>query len=387
MLQWLVLLAWLPAGQAANGPPRFHPASPDYVVLQIPADFAAKSSSESRDDLAMAARDPSRAESTASRLIALARSTREPRYFGRAEAILDHWIGRQDSPPSLLLLKADILQQRHDFTGALDLLDRGVATDPRNTQARLMRATVLMVRGEPQLARTDCAALLALGEQSIGTICLAQSMADSGELSRAIAIAQLVLSRGEIDDTRTLAWTHSSLADFESRRGSLGSAEQHWRAALAAAPDDELVRCSLSDILIARGAASDALELLNLPRPSVAVLVRRAMAQSVLRETVARTATQAQLDELLQLEARRGERVHLREEALFALASGRPATESLQLARKNFSIQREPIDARLLARAATAAHDSAALEELRGWRARTGFKDRRVDELLGSEPS
>ena len=74
---------------------------------------------------------------------------------------------------------------------------------------------------------------------------------------------------------RLQAWAHGSLADFASRRGDLIAAERHWRTALALAPNEEFIRCSLSDVLIASGKASEALALLELPRPSVGVLVRR----------------------------------------------------------------------------------------------------------------
>jgi len=121
--------------------------------------------------------------------------------------------------------------------------------------------------------------------------------------------------------------------------------------------------------------------VVDLPHPSVGLLVRRLLAQTTLGK-VDRDATLAQLKELLRLEAERGERVHLREETLLALGTGRNPKETLRLAQANFAVQREPIDARLLARAALNAHDTGALHELTQWRASSGFKDRLVDSLL-----
>ena len=92
--------------------------------------------------------------------------------------------------------------------------------------------------------------------------------------------------------------------------------------------------------------------------------------------------TLQQLEELLRLEAQRGERVHLREETLLALALDQDNAATLKLAEANFAVQREPIDVRLLARAASNSHDRRAIDSLRAWRERTGFSDRLVDELL-----
>ena len=377
-IAWLAsLLAGLPAGHAADASGRFQPADPNYLVLEVPAGEDAQ-----LERFARAAREPGAALRVAERYLELARATREQRYYGRAEAMLKPWLARPDAAPELLRVQADILQNRHDFAAARRLLDRALELDPRDAQARLMRATVLMVQGNSADARADCAALIAIGAPSPGTVCLAQTLAASGQLARASSMIELLMARAALPDPEIQAWAQSSLADFASRRAGVAAAEPHLRAALSAAPRSEYIRCALSDILIARGAADEALGLLDLPRPSVGILVRRLLAQTVLGAVDSSRDTRVRLEELLRLETRRGERVHLREEALLALGLGKPAGEALEVARANFAVQREPIDVRLLARAAVNAGDREALQELREWRRKTGFTDRLVDALL-----
>ena len=79
----------------------------------------------------------------------------------------------------------------------------------------------------------------------------------------------------------------------------------------------------------------------------------------------------------------RGEFLHAREAADFALARGRH-DEALQLARDNWRTQREPADLLILARAARAAGDTAALNEVRATLRRTGLKDIRIERVLGA---
>lgn len=380
------LLAFWPAGHATEASQRFHPANAGYVVLQLPAAESDRDAPRLRSQLQLATRDAEVAQRVAGQYLEQARATREQRYFGRAEAVLQPWLVKSNPPAALLVLQADILQNRHDFPGALRLLDRAVAQDSRSTRARLLRATVLMVRGEPMRARSDCAALMGMGETSLGSICLAQTLASMGQLGRAAATIELIVARHELSDAPSLAWAQSSLADIASRRGDRAAAERYWRAALAYSTHDEFIRCALSDILIARGATDEALMLLDLPHPSVGILVRRALAQSVAADITARRATLTQLNELLRLEAQRSERVHLREETLLAMGEARPVAQVLQLARSNFAVQREAVDVRLLARAASVAQDRTTLAQLEAWCTQTGFRDRLVNELLGRSP-
>src|SRR5262249_7270661 len=70
----------------------------------------------------------------------------------------------------------------------------------------------------------------------------------------------------------------------------------------------------------------------------------------------------------------RGDQLHLREEARFLLHVMRDARAALPLARRNFEIQREPGDVRILLEAARAAGDEAAAQPARDWLAASGFE-------------
>jgi hypothetical protein len=86
---------------------------------------------------------------------------------------------------------------------------------------------------------------------------------------------------------------------------------------------------------------------------------------------------------------RRGDSVHLREEARFTLhLLDRPGA-ALELARRNWASQREPADARLLLEAALAAADPAAARPVLDWLDRTGLEDARMAALARrlAEPS
>jgi len=133
------------------------------------------------------------------------------------------------------------------------------------------------------------------------------------------------------------------------------------------------------------------IKVLDTTRPSVGVLLRRAIAQSRTHAGHMPDSL-AELEERLNVSAQRGERTHLREEARLALefphdgADGRQA--ALALARDNFNVQRETEDIRLFARAVVVTRDPAALATLKEWLQHSHYEDIVVAQLLRSgQPS
>jgi hypothetical protein len=248
-----------------------------------------------------------------------------------------------------------------------------VQRDPRNAGSRLLRATVNGVQGRFDEARPDCLAVLALGETVAGSACLAQVLGSTGRVVAAEALLRPL-------ENRRSAWVLSLLADFADRRGDPVTAERHLREALTLEPHNEAVRSALCDLLIERGASSEAMALLDLPNLSYGLLVRAAHVQ-VLRHDPALARTRQQLAELESLAQRRGDVPHLREQVLLALEVDRDASRALTLAKANFATQREAIDVRLLARAALARKDRETLADLKQWLASTGFEDRSLDAV------
>jgi hypothetical protein len=131
--------------------------------------------------------------------------------------------------------------------------------------------------------------------------------------------------------------------------------------------------------LIARGVFREALALIDLPAPSIGLLARRARIQTLMGDA-SLAATRGQIGDALSLASRRGERPHLREQALIALDVDRDAERALGLAKSNFETQRETLDVRLLVRAARASGDREAVEVVTRWMRDTGFEDWRIAE-------
>jgi tetratricopeptide (TPR) repeat protein len=315
---------------------------------------------------------------SAQRLIEAGRASGDPRTLGYAESLLAPWHADDSRAPlDALVLRATIEQSRHRFDAARMLLDRVIARAPDHGQALLTRATIAQVRGDYAAANADCARLRPLNAD-VAAICAALTDALTGANDRALAVLRVAAERTQ---GAVRAWALGALAQVHEQRGEPDEALRAYRASLAAG-DDLSTRLALADLLIERRAWRDAQALLADAPAADGVLLRRWRVERALGGAAPPIAAQlrARIDEAIA----RGELLHAREAALFALEQGDVAT-ALRLARESWAAQREPADLRVLARSARAINDRAALDEVRAWVKRTGLVDARLRaELQGA---
>jgi hypothetical protein len=375
LLTWLVVAVTAQCVVAA--PSRFVPPNAAFTVANV---------SRAAPDAALRERILAwRAQPTSATRVALAeefldraRRLREPVFTGRAEALLAPAVTGGAASADERRLYAYTLQYRHEFTRAEALLDGILAATPRDTAARVQRASIRLVRGDFAGARADCGQLLAAGARTaaIGAACLAESFAGSGALARGLALLEN-FPAGANAGAASYAYLLTVRAELSERAGRPAAAAVDYAAALELTPESDSVRAALADLMLARGEFAAAASLSSVDRPSLALLVRQALA--------ARGAEQARLRPRaagwLDLERSRGDAAHGREAAMLALDAGNPA-DALRVARKNFETQRELPDVRVLARAAAATGDADALRSLRKWLASTGFADSVTLEIL-----
>jgi hypothetical protein len=376
-IAWLLALAWSAA--AAHGAP-FTPASDAEVLEVLPAAThpLARALDAERRALAQNPRDLARAVPLAWRYVEASRQWSDPRFVGLAEGVLSPWLAAEAPPAPVLLLRATLRQNRHDFAGAEADLAALLARDPRDAQAWLTRATIAKVRGDLAAAQRSCLPLLRLAGGLVATGCLA----DVAGLSGRAASAERALARSLGANTDAPApvrqWALTTLAEIRARRGDARAAEASFRGALALGRDGYTL-AAYADLLLDTGRARDALALLADEARADGLLLRRALAERALRAP-GLAASVRELRARFAASRARGERLHAGEEARFAIAFG-DAREALTLARENFALQREPRDVRVLLEAALAARAPQAAEPALDFLARSGLEDVRLTAL------
>lgn len=342
-----------------------------------------------KQQLQGAPRDAALAARYARRAIEQGRASGDPRYYGYAEAALNLWRDDPMPPLDLQVLRATLLQQRHEFAAAVAELDRVLARDPGQAQARLTRAVVLQVQGRPRDAEADCVALSGRASPAIVSICLASAISLSGRTQEALQILSRTLA--DVADTGILLWGQTLRAEIYMRRDEREAAERAFQDALRTMRSngitDFYLLAAYGDYLLDSGRAADLLSLFSSYPLTDALLLRQALAAQTLAKTGGRDMAERariyreQLRERIADSRARGDDSHAREQAWFELHLNAAPTAALSLAADNWRNQREPLDARLLLEAALAAGHSAAARPVLDWMADTGIEDVHLREL------
>jgi tetratricopeptide (TPR) repeat protein len=297
----------------------------------------------------------------ARRCIERSRSEADPRYLGRAQSALAPWWDMPSPPVDALVLRATIKQSQHDFTNALADLILASHLAPRNAQVWLTRSTILTVLGDYPGARQACHPLVQLAPGLIALTAVAAVTSLNGEAKSSCALLQNAIERNASATGGEKIWAFTVLGEALERLGRVSDAETVFQKALALGQRDPYLLGAYADLLLDQGRAQEAADLLKNENRADGLLLRLALAESVL---VPRPATCA--SHIMALKARfeaghlRGDFVHQREEARFDLRLLDQPSEALRLAQANWRVQHEPADLRILLESALAAGEPAA---------------------------
>jgi tetratricopeptide (TPR) repeat protein len=362
---------------AAAAPYRPESAAIVLERLPVPLDATATELRRLRARAAAHPGEPEAALALAERYFALGRTTQDPRYIGYARAALAPWWADPDAPAAILILRAAVQQNRHAFAAALADLDRALAADSGNPRAWAGRASVLLVQGEPEQALASCARLARHSTGIAGTVCQAAALGRLGQAGAALALLDTTLARSPALAPELELWACTELAELAVLAGEPDGAEQHLRRALRLQPRDAFAATALADLLLDRGRPEAALAVVADDPRHDGKLLRAALALRALGDPAWRGQA-AVLAARFAAARERGDGLHRREEARFALELADDPKAALRLAVENWRDQREPADARILLSAAAAAEAPAAAAPVLAWLERTGLTDPRL---------
>ncbi len=310
----------------------------------------------------------------------LARREGDPRYLGYAQRTLQQW-SDADRPHRLRLLQATLDQSLHRFDPALEELQAVLETTTSpalRAQAHLTRATIELVRGHYPAARDACSDLARERPGLMSASCQAQVAARTGHADAAYQALQRELDRSNPSRDRTAAaWTLGTLADLAAQLGQ-PAAPDHWEQVLTLTPGDLYARTQYADWLLQHSRPDAALALTEGYDAVDSLAVLRAIALTQLERDD--TELVAHLRQRFAEARWRGNLLHRRDYSRFLLDVENQPDDALQVARDNWQQQREPLDTRLLLRAARAADAADVEREVRDWLADNNQTDARYPE-------
>jgi Tfp pilus assembly protein PilF len=363
-----LVLALCATGNALASP--YKPANGAQVIEVLPrrSDPVQRDLHALRSQLDATPKDLALATKLAQRYIAMARSETDPRYLGYAQAALAPWWALPAPPVPVRLLRATILQSNHHFNEALVDLDGVIAIDPNNAQAWLTRATVLTVQGDYPKATMSCARVSNLTNELVTITCISNIATVTGRSVKSEQLLDLTLQRSTGADQELQVWVLTLLAEMATRRGDAATAETRYRRALALSPRDSYLMGAYADFLLDQHRPAEVIALVKDQTRVDALLLRRALAlQQLPGQEKALAADTADLDARFNAAMQRGDTVHQREQARFELFLRHDPARALDLARKNWDVQREAADVRIYLEAAEQSADPAAADTVVNW--------------------
>ena len=342
----------------AQRPPAIVPAGPGVVVEKLPRGYAALMP-------ARATTTPAAPLAQVQQLLATSARTGDFRLAARADAILSR-LPANDKRPAVLGARAYTAQHRHDFAGALRLLDQLVAADPRDGEARLSRAQVQLVQGRLDFAHADCTALLGIDVDN-GLLCAASLDLRRAEYGSAARLLDLWLGKGRMEDGNR-RYALVMRAEAATRAGD-GAADSWYRRALRMDTGDVRTLAAYARYLRASGREREVEALLSSHPDNDGLQLQRVLAAYRLDPVRAAPLVRAQSARYALAHAL-GTQPEMRDEAEFLLMVRQQPAAALTLALKNFETQRDYEDVDLLQRAAQAADRADALLPLQTWAAK-----------------
>jgi len=311
----------------------------------------------------------------------MGREKSDPRYFGYAEALILPYLNNKNLPEQVYIHWADILQHRHDFSQALQVLNRLANNNSNNSQVYLMRAISHISRAEYQLALDNCKSLFTRASHLISMACVSQVKSLTGELQKSFALLEETLKINKHSDKEELGWVITLLADMAVRKGEELVGEQYYRKALEINQHDYYALANYADLLLKQKKYQQVIFILNEFTYVDALLLRLAIA-GIKTKSDSAAKYIAELESSYRLMALRGEDAHLRDQARFYFEVKNESEKALMLAKKNWRVQKEPADIKLLLNIALKNNNKTELKRGIEWVMSQALEDVQLQHII-----
>lgn len=360
------------------------PTSDSEVLETLPVDLFAEPGelAKLRERLARAPQNPDVVASVAARYIQLGSQSSDPRYFGYARAALGPWWGAADAPGEMLRLRAKIKEKNHDYQDALADLYLLLELHPQDPQGWIEASNILRVTGDYGSARRACDELSRFAGPFATALASIPLMAVTGQAEPAYQELQRLLPKAQRDYPGTVRWFRVMQAEVALALGRDAEAEGLLRGAIRSAPDDPYLLRAYADLLIDQGRFEEALAITKDRVTDDGLLLCAAIAAVGAGQNTEAAAWEQALAERFEAVRQRGDEPLGRFEARFALSVQKDPGRALRLALKNWEVQRETQDSRLVLEAALAAGAPQEAAPVVAFLKQHGAQHVRLDALM-----
>jgi tetratricopeptide (TPR) repeat protein len=360
----------------------YTPTHDDEILQQVPAtsDPQVRQIRMLRSKLGHDPTNFSVADSLARAYIDFGRQLGDAHFAGYAEAVLTPWLQSPSPPVDALVDFATILQYRHQFAEAREQLKKALQENAHSAQAWLTLATVDMVQGDYPTATSDCSQVAVSGGFQLGMACVGNLRSYLGQAQQSLVLLKQLAGDSPTIPAAFKAWVQGLLAETSERLGNWDQAETYYRKALSFTPEDNFLLVAYADFLLDRNRPAEVLPLLRDSAQSDTAFLRLALAKAALHSPDVGLYTWI-MGARFEALAQRGSDYFGREQVRFALHLQHNPQGALDLAQRNWQIQRAPWDARVFLEAAQAAGQPRTAEPVLAFLRATKLQDPMIEPL------
>ncbi|WP_445766704.1 tetratricopeptide repeat protein [Rheinheimera sp.] len=281
-------------------------------------------------------------------------------WFHQAEQLLDAVSDDGRQRQHYLLLRADMLQQQHQFVAALHTLDQVLQREPQHIQASLMAARVHLAMHQLDAAQQACGRLWQQ-DLFLFSVCSYEVAGRRGGWQQSYAALTQLWQRQPDLPLELDSWLRGILAEQAEQLGLIATAQQWLTPILAQAPTSLWLKWA--DLSLALGQAQlvyqqiSALEHIQALSDSLLLRLTRAEQQLALSPMFS-----ADLTQRMQVRLARGDTDHAADLVHYFLYISPDAQSALHWAEINYQTAKEPDDKRLLALSRKAIAEAAGAE-------------------------
>jgi len=313
----------------------------------------------------------------------LGRRLGDTRLLAKAAQAMSPWPENDEAPTDVLIVRANIKQIDHRFDEALTDLAAVLKREPDHPQALLSRAFIYATTGKSKRGEKDCARLAPTISVAIRETCKARVASLTGKLETSYRRMEAVLAITPSSRPQERAYALGVAAEIAERSGADKNAEKYLTELFERDPKSVYRRAAYADFLLTQNKPQAAVKVIGSAPRTEALQLLQALSDKAIGASAPSPAAAA-MRARMAADAINQDFSHAREYARFALDYAGDAEAALHYARENWRVQKEPVDARILARAAHAQNDRKTINALKRWQARTGLEDQKLSAILDS---
>lgn len=262
-----------------------------------------------------------------------AQASSDVSYFDAAEKLVDSALKKQPDNKAGLLAKASLYEARHDFQGAIKILEALEKQDPGDVDVRALLANSLMEVGRVPEALEISKSIFRQVPTVGAALQVSRAYIAAGDDEKARKILEVAIGQEQPMENRLSARLRSLLGEMAVRHGKLAEAEQFFLASLEASPDNAQTNEDLARLKVRQGQLEEAekLYMASFARTQHPLLLREvAHLKQARGQSEEAGKMLGQAETLLRPEVQKGRYGHARDLARVLLDQGR-SEEALKL--------------------------------------------------------